>query len=57
MTPDSIQFHIRSGDFFGTLATVLDLLRQDAARGYDQSTTRHSSASGMTSSTSKDGTA
>jgi len=34
MTPDSIQFHIRSEDLFGTLATVLDLLRQDAARGY-----------------------
>jgi len=34
MTPDSLQFHIRSEDLFGTLATVLDLLRQDAARGY-----------------------
>jgi len=34
MTEEALQFHIRSGDFFGTLATVLDLLRQDAARGY-----------------------
>jgi hypothetical protein len=25
----SIRFHIDSGDYFGTLATVLDLLRQD----------------------------
>jgi hypothetical protein len=36
MTEESIQFHIRSNDYFGTLATVLDLLRQDAARGYTQ---------------------
>jgi hypothetical protein len=25
----SIQFHVDSGDYFGTLGTVLDLLRQD----------------------------
>ena len=34
MTKESIQFHIRSNDYFGTLATVLDLLRQDARHGY-----------------------
>jgi hypothetical protein len=34
MTKDSLKFHIESNDVFGTLATVLDLLRQDAARGY-----------------------
>jgi hypothetical protein len=34
MTKDSLKFHIESNDYFGTLATVLDLLRQDAARGY-----------------------
>jgi hypothetical protein len=36
MTEESIQFHIRSNDYFGTLATVLDLLRQDARRGYTE---------------------
>jgi hypothetical protein len=36
MTEESIQFHIRSNDYFGTLATVLDLLRQDAQRGYTE---------------------
>jgi hypothetical protein len=34
MTKDSLKFHIESNDVFGTLAAVLDLLRQDAARGY-----------------------
>jgi len=34
MTEESLNFHIRSNDYFGTLATVLDLLRQDARRGY-----------------------
>lgn len=32
MTEESVQFHIRSNDYFGALATVLDLLRQDARR-------------------------
>ena len=36
MTEESIQFHIRSNDYFGTLATVLDLLRQDAQDGYTE---------------------
>jgi phosphatidylserine/phosphatidylglycerophosphate/cardiolipin synthase-like enzyme len=39
---ESIQFHIRSNDYFGTLATEIDLLRQDAhRRGY---TRRHDTA-------------
>jgi hypothetical protein len=29
MTESSIQFHIEKNDFFGTLATVIDLLNQD----------------------------
>ena len=34
---ESIQFHIRSNDYFGTLATEIDLLRQDTQRrGYTQ---------------------
>lgn len=41
MTRESLEFHIRSNDYFGTLATVLDLLRQDGARGY---TPEHDSA-------------
>ena len=36
MTNESIEFNIQSGDYFGTLATVLDLLRQDAQRGYTE---------------------
>ena len=32
MTEASLQFHIEKNDFFGTAATVLDLLRQDLAR-------------------------
>ena len=36
MTIESIDFNIQSGDYFGTLATVLDLLRQDAQRGYTE---------------------
>jgi hypothetical protein len=37
MTEESIQFHIESNDYFGTIATVLDLLRQDMSRrGYTQ---------------------
>jgi hypothetical protein len=41
MTRESIEFHIRSNDVLGTLATVLDLLRQDARGGY---TARHDEA-------------
>ena len=42
MTKESLQFHICSEDLFGTLATVLDLLRQDAeAHGY---TRKHDAA-------------
>jgi hypothetical protein len=29
MTESSIQFHIEKNDFFGTLATVIDLVSQD----------------------------
>ena len=32
MNEASLQFHIEKSDYFGTLATVLDLLRQDLAR-------------------------
>ena len=41
-TQESLQFHIQSNDLFGTLATEIDLLRQDAeAHGY---TRRHDAA-------------
>jgi hypothetical protein len=29
MSQQSIEFHIQENDYFGTLATVLDLIRQD----------------------------
>jgi hypothetical protein len=29
MAQDSLEFHIQQNDYFGTLATVLDLMRQD----------------------------
>ena len=29
MTEGSLQFHIKENDYFGTLATVLDLVSQD----------------------------
>jgi hypothetical protein len=32
MPEASLQFHIEANDYFGTLATALDLLRQDLAR-------------------------
>ena len=36
MNERSLQFHIQQNDYFGTLATVLDLLRQDLDhRGYN----------------------
>jgi hypothetical protein len=35
MQQQSLEFHIEQNDYFGTLATVLDLMRQDLARkGY-----------------------
>ena len=35
MKEASLQFHIQENDYFGTLATVLDLVRQDLDRcGY-----------------------
>jgi hypothetical protein len=35
MTERSLQFHIKANDYFGTVATVLDLVRQDLdRRGY-----------------------
>jgi hypothetical protein len=35
MNEASLQFHIEKNDYFGTLATVLDLVRQDLdRRGY-----------------------
>jgi hypothetical protein len=33
MNKKEIEFHIESGDYFGTLATILDLMRQDVAIG------------------------
>ncbi len=37
METERIEFHIASHDYFGTLATILDLLRQDMkARGYSE---------------------
>ncbi len=32
MPQDSLTFHIQENDYFGTLATVLDCLRQDLDR-------------------------
>jgi hypothetical protein len=29
MTEESLQFHIEQNDYFGTLATVIDLVSQD----------------------------
>ncbi len=29
MTEESLKFHIKANDYFGTLATVLDLVSQD----------------------------
>jgi len=28
MSKKSLEFHIKSGDYFGTLATVIDLIKQ-----------------------------
>jgi len=30
MSAESVKFHIESGDYFGTLATVLDLVKQQS---------------------------
>jgi hypothetical protein len=36
MNEASLQFHIKENDYFGTLAIVLDLVRQDLdRRGYN----------------------
>ena len=35
MTEASLQFHIKENDFFGTLATVLDLVSQDLRKKGD----------------------
>ena len=32
MNEASLQFHIKENDYFGTLATLLDLIRQDLDR-------------------------
>ncbi len=32
MTEDNLKFHIANGDLFGTLATILDLVRQSSDR-------------------------
>jgi hypothetical protein len=32
MPQESLEFHIQQNDYFGTLATVLDLVRQDLDR-------------------------
>jgi len=36
MTKRSLKFHIKQNDCFGTLATVLDLVRQDLRRKGDR---------------------
>jgi hypothetical protein len=33
MSKESLEFHIKSDDYFGTLATVLDLLKQQIFGG------------------------
>jgi hypothetical protein len=33
MDRESLEFHIAADDFFGTAATVLDLMRQDLEKG------------------------
>jgi hypothetical protein len=39
MRQDSLTFHVRENDYFGTLATVLDLLRQEMLKqGYSRHT-------------------
>ena len=39
MDQESLQFHIEQNDYFGTLATVIDLLSQDLRRsGYARHT-------------------
>ena len=35
MNEKSLAFHVEVGDYFGTLATVLDLLRQNLERGVE----------------------
>ena len=32
MSDENLQFHIQANDYFGTLSTVLDLVRQDLDR-------------------------
>ena len=39
MNEEDLQFHIRADDYFGTLATVLDLMRQEI--GKPKSRIRH----------------
>ncbi len=36
MTEESLQFHIEQNDFFGTLATVIDLVSQDLQKNGQQ---------------------
>jgi len=37
MREHSLQFHIEQNDYFGTVATILDLIRQDLDRdGYER---------------------
>ena len=38
MTEASIQFHIEENDYFGTVATVIDLVSQDLRREGHQNT-------------------
>ena len=40
MNEEDLQFHIGAGDYFGTLATILDLMRQEI--GKPRSRMRHS---------------
>jgi hypothetical protein len=37
MSEKGLKFHIKENDYFGTLATVLDLIRQDLRRKGDSS--------------------
>ena len=45
MTEASIQFHIEENDYFGTLATVIDLVSQDLAEEWAKSKRRNSPGS------------
>ena len=35
MNKKSLEFHVKSDDYFGTLATILGLIRQNIEKGED----------------------